>query len=100
MELLFLAAILALFLAPTFVMAQRQRKRQQELHAMQSSLKPGQRVLSAGGAHGTVVAVDGTTVDLELAPGVVVRHEQIGIIRNLDTGAGAQIAEEKPESGS
>jgi preprotein translocase subunit YajC len=63
-------AVLALVL---FVVPARQRKRMQaQAQAMQNSLTIGTPVMTTSGLHGTVAALGDSTVDLEIAPGVVV----------------------------
>lgn len=70
MQLLILVLMLGLTWL-LFVRPQQQRlKRQKELV---TSLAPGDRVVTAGGMIGTVAAVRTADIDLELAPGLVVR---------------------------
>jgi preprotein translocase subunit YajC len=65
--------VLALLALVLFVLPARQRKRlQARTQAMQESLTIGTPVMTTSGLHGTIAALGGTTVDLEIAPGVVV----------------------------
>ena len=48
------------------------RKRKQSHAAMQDSIDVGDDIISAGGLHGTVKAFEDDTVQVEIAPGVVV----------------------------
>ena len=48
------------------------RRRQREHIAMQDSVDVGHEVITAGGMHGRVHAVGDGTVELEIAPGVIV----------------------------
>lgn len=50
-----------------------QQRRLREAQLMAASLEPEDDVITAGGIHGTVTAVDDDTVWLEVAPDVVVR---------------------------
>ncbi len=50
-----------------------QQRRLREVQLMAASLEPEDDVITAGGIHGTVTAVDDDTVWLEVAPDVVVR---------------------------
>lgn len=50
------------------------RTRQREAIAVVERVAPGARVMTTAGLFGTVRAVDGDQVDLEIAPGVVVRY--------------------------
>ena len=54
-----------------FLMIRPNKKRMAEYQKMLDSLKVGNRVLAAG-IYGTIKKVDGTTIDVEIAPGVVV----------------------------
>jgi preprotein translocase subunit YajC len=56
-----------------FVLPARQRKRMQaQAKAMQDSLTIGSPVVTTSGLHGNVAALGDGTIDLEIAPGVVV----------------------------
>ncbi|MEU6642902.1 preprotein translocase subunit YajC [Saccharomonospora sp. NPDC046836] len=73
MDGLFLPLLLLLVVAIPLVMGTRKQKRmmaqQQEL---QNSLAPGDRVMTTSGMYATVAdASDDTTIDLEIADGVV-----------------------------
>jgi preprotein translocase subunit YajC len=65
--------LLALAVILLFVMPARQRKRiAAQQQALQESLTVGAPVMTTSGLHGTVARLTDTTVDLEIAPGVVV----------------------------
>lgn len=70
MDFLFPLLILAL-LVPMFLGMRRQKKAMAEAAALQDSLQVGDRVLTTAGLHATVAALSDTTMDLEIAPGVV-----------------------------
>jgi preprotein translocase subunit YajC len=64
-----------------FVMPARQRKRMQaQAQALQDSLTIGTPVMTSSGLHGTVAGLGQTTVDLEVAPGVVVTFARPAIL--------------------
>ena len=50
-----------------------QQRRLREAQLMAASLEPEDDVITAGGLHGTVTAVDDDSVWLEIAPDVIVR---------------------------
>jgi preprotein translocase subunit YajC len=52
---------------------------------MQESIETGNEIITAGGLHGTVTAIEGELVLVEIAPGVIV---------TLDRRAVAAVAEE------
>ncbi|MBF6332057.1 preprotein translocase subunit YajC [Nocardia transvalensis] len=70
MELL-LPLLLVALLVPMFLGVRRQKREAEKVAAMQESLKIGDRVTTTSGLYGTVVEVDETTVDLEIAEDVV-----------------------------
>ena len=81
MEQYFPIIVLALLAVMLFVLPARQRKRMQaQAQAMQDSLTIGTPVMTTSGLHGTVAALGETTVDLEIAPGVVVTFARPAIL--------------------
>lgn len=78
---LFPIVLLAAFAILLFVMPARQRKKMQaQAQALQESLTIGTPVMTTGGLHGTVAALAEKTVDLEIAPGVVVTFARPAIM--------------------
>ena len=70
---LFPLVVLVLAFVLLIVLPARQRKKLQERQrTLQESLTPGTPVMTTAGLHGTVAALGEGTVDLEIAPGVVV----------------------------
>jgi len=61
-----------------------QRRRVMAHAAMVRAVEVGHQVITAGGLHGRVQALDDDTVSLEIAPGVVVRVDRRAIARDLD----------------
>ena len=47
------------------------RRRRNQHAAMQDAIETGDEIITAGGLHGKVVADEGETVRVEIAPGVV-----------------------------
>ena len=83
-----LLLIVLLFGVMYFLMIRPQQKRRREAMQMQNSLGPGDRIVTIGGLHGTVVAVDDDVVTLDIADGVHVRFARPAIARVLtDTAA-------------
>jgi preprotein translocase subunit YajC len=93
---LFPIVLLALFAVVLFVLPARQRKKMQaQAQALQESLTIGTPVMTTSGIHATVAALGEKTVDLELAPGVVVTFARPAImevrspaVRAEDDGTG------------
>ncbi|MGW5072214.1 preprotein translocase subunit YajC [Rhodococcus sp. NPDC004095] len=83
MELLFPLLILVL-LVPMFLGIRRQKKEMAKTADLQDSLKVGDRIMTTAGLHGTVAALGDTTVELEIAPGVVTTWSRL-VVRELVT---------------
>ncbi|MEY3020640.1 MAG: hypothetical protein RLZZ272_1624 [Actinomycetota bacterium] len=87
LPLLLLAFLYLLLIRPQ----QRRRREQQRLL---SSLAVGDLIVTIGGLHGEVVALDAEAVDLGItydeddAPDVVVRFERSAVARRLEPAAG------------
>ncbi|ADB75781.1 preprotein translocase subunit YajC [Geodermatophilus obscurus] len=78
---LFPLVILVLAFVLLIVLPARQRKKSQEQQRMlQESLTPGTPVMTTAGLHGTVAALGEGTVDLEIAPGVVVTFARQAVL--------------------
>ena len=81
MEQLFPFFLLALIFVVLIVLPARQRKKvQQQQQEMQNSLTIGTPVMTTAGLHGTVAGLSEKTVDLEVAPGVVVTFARQAIL--------------------
>jgi preprotein translocase subunit YajC len=85
--------LIALFAVVLFVLPARQRKRQQaQAHALQESLAIGTPVMTTAGLHGSVAGIGDKTIDLEIAPGVVVtfvRQAIMEVRKPVETTDGA-----------
>ena len=64
-----------------FMMIRPQQKRRREAEQMQSSIGPGDEVVTIGGLYGTVASIDDETVMLEVSPGVHERYARPAIAR-------------------
>ena len=91
MEQYFPIIVLALLAIMLFVLPARQRKRMQaQAQAMQDSLTVGMPVMTTGGLHGTISGLGETTVDLEIASGVVVTFARQAILEIRKPVTGGQ----------
>ena len=88
--LLFLVLIVAGFY---FLLIRPQKRRQQQAQQQQRTVAPGARVVTTAGMYGTVSAVEGDDIVLEVAPGVDVRIMRRAVMRVV-TPVEAQDAEE------
>jgi preprotein translocase subunit YajC len=84
--LLIIVAVLALMY---FVTIRPQRNRQRQVQQTQREVVPGQRVRTTAGLYGTIVALDGNDVVLEVSPGVEMRFLRRAIMEVLPDDAEA-----------
>lgn len=78
-------AFFALLILGLYVLAIRpQRARARVLAEVRAGLSVGSRVITTAGIHATVSAIEGDDVDLELAPGVVVRFASGAVVRIVE----------------
>jgi preprotein translocase subunit YajC len=86
MQQLLLPLLLVLVLAVPLVMSTRKQKKQQAAQQeLMSSLSPGDRVMTTSGLYGTVADASGdTTIDIEIAPGVVTTWLRIAIREKVE----------------
>jgi preprotein translocase subunit YajC len=75
-----LVVIAALFVALIILPARQRKKMQEQARAMQSSLTVGTPVMTTSGLHATVTGLGDSTVDLEIAPGVVATFARQAIL--------------------
>jgi preprotein translocase subunit YajC len=72
--------LLALFIgAAYFLIIRPQQRRRREVEAVQSSIGPGDEIVTVAGLYGTVVSVDDKIVTIEVAPGVTNRYARQAI---------------------
>ncbi len=81
MEQYFPFILLAVAVLLLFVLPARQRKRMAaQAQQLQESLSVGTPVMTTSGLHGTVAGLGEKTVDIEIAPGVVVTFARPAIL--------------------
>ena len=69
----FLIILVVLFGAMWFFLIRPQKRRQVDQARLQGSIAEGDEILTAGGIHGTVRGIDGEVVQVEIAPGTIIR---------------------------
>src|SRR5438132_9625167 len=77
-QLLFFAAIFAIFY---FLLIRPQQKQKKDREAMLSAVKKGDRVVTTGGLHGTVVGLNEQTVTLKVADSVKLDFDRTALGR-------------------
>ena len=86
----YVIVLVGLFAVMWLLLIRPQRKRNVAQLTMQDRLRAGDEIITAGGLHATVKSIEDDVLDIEIAPGTVVR---------LDRRAVAAVAaqEEEPE---
>jgi len=72
----YLIIIIVLFGALWLFLIRPQRRRQVSQLRMQDALDEGDEILTAGGVYGTVRGIEDEVVELEIAPGTIVRLDR------------------------
>lgn len=83
-DMTFLIMIVAIFAIMYLFMIRPQQKKQKEIQKFRNSLEAGMEVVTYGGVHGTIEAIDDATntVTLEVARGVKIKVEKTHIFAN------------------
>lgn len=76
-------SLILIFVIFYFIAIRPQRKQQKELKARQDALKPGDKVISAGGIFGIIREVQEEAVKMEVAPNVVIKIVKSQIVRSV-----------------
>jgi len=63
-----------------------QRKRSQAQMDMQDALRTGDEIITAGGLHATVRSIEDDVLEIELAPGMVVRLDRRAVAAVAHSG--------------
>lgn len=66
-----------------FLLIRPQRKQQKEMQERQNSLKPGDKVVSAGGIYGIIREVQDAAVKMEIAPNTVIKIAKTSIVSTI-----------------
>ena len=73
-----------------FLLIRPQRKQQKELKERQDSLKPGDKVVSAGGIYGIIREVQQEAVKMEIAPNTIIKIAKTSIVSSTPKEAPAE----------
>lgn len=82
-----LLPIIAMFAIMWFLLIRPAQKRQKQTKTMQESLKRGDKVITIGGLHGVIDAVDDTSVFLKVADGTTLQFDRQAVGRVVDASA-------------
>jgi preprotein translocase subunit YajC len=95
----YVIVLVALFGLMWFLLIRPQRRRATEQLELQDKLRVGDEILTAGGIHGTVKAIEDDIVHVEIAQGTLVRVDR----RAVAAAGGVEDSpdqEAKPDDGS
>lgn len=94
MEIIFVLLIILVFVGLPLFQMRKQNQRMRQLREFQDSVQPGMVVKTTSGVHGRVANVGETTVDLEVARGIVTTWDKAAIFETVDAvDAGSAQAE-------
>ena len=74
-----LLPFVAIFVIMYFLILRPQQKRQKERQKMLDQVKKGDRVVTAGGLHGTVAGIDEKTILLQVADNVKMKFDRSAV---------------------
>ncbi|WP_342598485.1 preprotein translocase subunit YajC [Psychrobacillus sp. FSL H8-0483] len=76
-----LLPIIAMFAVMWFFIIRPAQKRQKNTASMQNSLKRGDQIITVGGLHGKIDAVDDQTIFITVADGTRLQFERVAVGR-------------------
>ncbi len=76
----------AIFLIFYFMIIRPQQKRAKEREKLLSNMQKGDKVVTSGGLHGTIVHIDEKTVMLQVSDNVKLKYERSAIATIVPTG--------------
>ena len=79
-----------LFAFMWFFVIRPENKRQRKRKEFQTALKKGDDVVTAGGLHGVIAAIDEQTVTLKVADNVRMKFDRVAVSRNASAAAEAE----------
>lgn len=95
---LILPLLIVVLAIPMFFSFRKQKKMQQQQQQLQNSIGAGDRVMTTSGLYGTVTATNDTTIDVEIAPGMVTTWLRQAIREKVQTEDTSATAEEAVEA--
>lgn len=75
-----------IFLIFYFMIVRPQQKRQKERQKMLDAIKKGDKIITAGGMHGTVIGVEDKTVLIQIADNVKVKVDRSSVASIVGEG--------------
>ena len=75
--------IVAMIVIFYFFMIRPQNKKQKELRKAREAMKKGDKVITAGGIHGRIKDIKDNIIQMEIAPGVVIKIDKTSVFADL-----------------
>jgi preprotein translocase subunit YajC len=82
-----------------FLIVRPQRRNAMVRRQLLNAVEVGDEIVTSGGVYGTVLAIDDETLEVEIAPGVVVKLARGAIGARITTGTGTDEADDDGEDG-
>ena len=95
----YLIILVALFVLMWLFLIRPQRRRSDAQMTMQDRLRIGDEIITAGGLHATVLSIEGDVLEIEIAPGTIVRLDRraVAAVADRDEPEEIQVDEELEE---
>lgn len=77
--LMALMPIILMFVIFYFLLIRPQQKRQKQVREMQNSLQKGDQIITIGGFHGTIHAIDEATIVIQAGDGTKLTYDRSAI---------------------
>jgi preprotein translocase subunit YajC len=84
----FFLPLILIFVVFYFFIIRPQQKRQKERQNLLNALKKGDKVIAAGGLHGTVIGLEDKTLLLQVADNVKIKCERSSVVTILKEAEG------------
>jgi len=84
----FFLPLILIFVVFYFFIIRPQQKRQKERQHLLGALKKGDKVIAAGGLHGTVIGLEDKTLLLQVADNVKIKCERSSVVTILKEAEG------------
>jgi preprotein translocase subunit YajC len=95
--LIVIVVLLALF---WIILVRPQRRRTQEQTDLIESLEEGDEIVSAGGLYGVIREIEGETLHVEIADGLVVRMARNAVVGLVEEEEEEELEEDRDEGGT
>lgn len=89
--LLLYVALVVVFVLPSLLIRRKQKQHLDRLKSLQESMMIGQRVITTAGIHAVIKGIAENTVDLEIAPNILVTFEKSAVISIEDNKTDSEL---------